>query len=412
MAHLYQEDEVSIRPLFQAFHLNDSLTRIFFQIESVDMLFMRNESSGMYEAVGLIEFRAYPSYENLSVIDSAEAELLFQKQDQENEIINDFIDLNLPFGESYVVEATCTDYNRNRKFRQVIEVKKEAEFDRQNFYLSDTNGQVIFPGNQIRVGESFIIHHSSEEENEMMVRYYNRDFPIALPPYSVSNPKPFEFKADTMLTWVTETPMRLEKEGFYHMQEDTANYFGFSLFAFPNHFPLLTTYDELRGPLRYLTTNREFNEIETAVNPKLAIDRFWLTLAGGSEDRARTLLRTYYERVEAANQHFTSYIEGWKTDRGMIYCVFGPPNIIYRSSGGESWVYGQESSGLSYTFNFSKVSNPFSSNDYLLNRSSIYRYTWGQAIETWRQGRVYNVNVIRREQDRQFRQNDPSMFWY
>ncbi|HEX8851982.1 MAG TPA: GWxTD domain-containing protein, partial [Pyrinomonadaceae bacterium] len=37
-------------------------------------------------------------------------------------------------------------------------------------------------------------------------------------------------------------------------------------------------------------------------------------------------LEEHYERVAYANQHFASGIPGWKTDRGRIYIMYGPPH--------------------------------------------------------------------------------------
>jgi hypothetical protein len=41
-------------------------------------------------------------------------------------------------------------------------------------------------------------------------------------------------------------------------------------------------------------------------------------------------MEEYYRRIEFANTNFTSYIEGWRTDRGMVYITLGPPNDIER----------------------------------------------------------------------------------
>ena len=123
-------------------------------------------------------------------------------------------------------------------------------------------------------------------------------------------------------------------------------------------------------------------------NFKTAVDSFWL-YAGGSHDRARELVRKYYHRVEDANDFFSSYIEGWRTDRGLIYIVYGPPNIVYKSSNSENWVYGAENNFNSLTFSFLKVINPFTDNDYRLERSQFLKKSWFNSVEMWRQGRVH-----------------------
>jgi hypothetical protein len=39
----------------------------------------------------------------------------------------------------------------------------------------------------------------------------------------------------------------------------------------------------------------------------------------------------YYKRVAYAIIHFDSFVDGWETDMGMIYIIFGAPDDIERS---------------------------------------------------------------------------------
>ena len=63
---------------------------------------------------------------------------------------------------------------------------------------------------------------------------------------------------------------------------------------------------------------------------KLEVDKFWLENAR-NVDKGKSLVSAYYNRVEAANLFFSSYLEGWKTDRGIIYVVLGPPSQVTRN---------------------------------------------------------------------------------
>ena len=141
--------------------------------------------------------------------------------------------------------------------------------------------------------------------------------------------------------------------------------------------------------MRYLTSKKEFEEMRKSVNLKAAVDNFWLA-RGGSEEKTRALIRKYYGRVQDANKYFTSYTEGWRTDRGMIYVIFGAPSTLYLSAESETWIYGTPNSTLALNFFFTKVINPFTPNDMTLSRAPIYESNWYRAVETWRQGRAYN----------------------
>ena len=63
----------------------------------------------------------------------------------------------------------------------------------------------------------------------------------------------------------------------------------------------------------------------------------------------------YYERVEYANEHFSSGIRGVKTDRGRIYLKYGKPDEIEsHPSGGAYTPASYEGSGSTSTYPFEK----------------------------------------------------------
>jgi hypothetical protein len=101
------------------------------------------------------------------------------------------------------------------------------------------------------------------------------------------------------------------------------------------------------------------------------------------------LIKEYYKRAETANEFFTSYKEGWKTDKGIIYIVYGKPHHIYSDDNSETWIYGDETNPLSLRFTFEKTANIISTNNYILIRSPTYQSSWYVAIERWRDGRIY-----------------------
>jgi hypothetical protein len=41
-------------------------------------------------------------------------------------------------------------------------------------------------------------------------------------------------------------------------------------------------------------------------------------------------MEQYYNRVQYANEHFSHYIDGWRTDLGMVFILLGPPNNVDR----------------------------------------------------------------------------------
>jgi len=57
------------------------------------------------------------------------------------------------------------------------------------------------------------------------------------------------------------------------------------------------------------------------------------------------LMDEYYARVEFANKHFSHFIDGWKSDMGMVFIIFGTPSNVERhpfdsnSKPYEIWTY-------------------------------------------------------------------------
>lgn len=157
-------------------------------------------------------------------------------------------------------------------------------------------------------------------------------------------------------------------------------------------FPRLTEVDDLISALAYIASEREFEFIsggETLLERRRRFDAFWGSLFN---DRrvASGIVRLYYERVEQANLLFTTHKEGWKTDRGMVYVLFGPPHYVETRFETETWHYDLSSrSGLS-TFVFERASfyaarRPAFGN-WVLQRSNSYEIIWRHAIRRWRQG--------------------------
>ncbi len=159
---------------------------------------------------------------------------------------------------------------------------------------------------------------------------------------------------------------------------------GLTLFHFDDGFPQVSSPVEALLPLRYLTTEKEFNELLSYTDYKIAVDSFWIERSSRQPERAKNMIARYYSRVQKANQWFTSYQEGWKTDRGLIYIIYGPPSEVYKKQDEEEWVYGEQGNALSIEFYFYKMDNPFSDNDYQLQRSPAYKTSWYIAVENWR----------------------------
>jgi len=57
---------------------------------------------------------------------------------------------------------------------------------------------------------------------------------------------------------------------------------------------------------------------------------FWKKYDPTPGTETNELLDEYFRRVNYADANFGTYTDGWKTDRGMVYITFGPPDDVER----------------------------------------------------------------------------------
>jgi GWxTD domain-containing protein len=89
--------------------------------------------------------------------------------------------------------------------------------------------------------------------------------------------------------------------------------------------------DWLEKDVPYIITSEEkkaFLKLTTDEEREQFIESFWKRRDPDPDTVENEYKEAYYERISYANEHFTSGIPGWKTDRGRIYIVFGKPDEI------------------------------------------------------------------------------------
>lgn len=80
--------------------------------------------------------------------------------------------------------------------------------------------------------------------------------------------------------------------------------------------------------LRYVGTSAEIDEIEKMPTEEARFakfEEFWRRLDPTPSTNRNEAFEQFYARVERANELFRSAGEGWMSDMGMVYCIFGPP---------------------------------------------------------------------------------------
>ena len=377
-------------PQFKVFHWSSDSSLFYFSFTNDDLLFKRNESGNMEAGLG-IGYSLYNSYHKTEILDSASI-IELVKYDSLGSGYTGSIKFRALSGSDYILKILFNDLNRNFVYIYSINVKKTGRQSAQFFDLHYSDDQpymqsIVQPGVKLKLAAPNLSYDS------IAVRCYFRHFPLAPPPFSDVPSARFEYSADSIYYLKTSSlaEVHFSKTGFYHLQFDTISKDGVTIYVFDNDFPSFTRPEQLIESLRYLCTRAEYNDLLGKKDKKKAIDDYWLAKAGNNE-RGRKLIRVYYNRSFIANKLFTSYMEGWKTDRGMIYLIFGPPQTVYRDKMYETWRYAVSEGIPDIQFIFTKVNNPFSDNDYELERKQDYQGIWYQAVDTWRTGRIVGEN--------------------
>ncbi len=373
-----------------AYHVDDTSSIIFVEIINENLIYKRPDTTAAFYAELRVSYKLLPEQGSRKIIDSSSS-YLFDRANEKVEIksLATIFKTKAKIGNNYYLEIQVFDLNKKVKYTKGLNIYKQNNYSEQNF-LVRAKDQVSFT-NRFLENEIVTIEIKNTNISKITIDCFFKNFPPAAPPFSVKAPDELKYMPDSFFILPLSTKeftLRMPKHGFYHVRTNNQSNEGLTLFTYDKTFPGVSNVDEMINCTRYIMNKAEFEEYKSAENKKEAIDKFWVII-GGSNERAKELLKRYYGRVKEANKYYSGYTQGWKSDRGMIFIVFGPPNNIYKSTSNEIWIYGLESNPNALRYVFYKTRNPFSDNDYILERSQFFKDPWYLAVDTWRQGHVY-----------------------
>ena len=104
----------------------------------------------------------------------------------------------------------------------------------------------------------------------------------------------------------------------------------------------------LNEDVAYIISNEEkqaWKRLATDDERQQFIEQFWLRRDPTPDTEENEFKEEHYRRIAYANEHYASGIPGWKTDRGMIYIKYGPPDEIEDHSSGGTYERPMEEGG-------------------------------------------------------------------
>ena len=250
---------------------------------------------------------------------------------------------------SYSLEITLTDINTNKEKTKKDKINI-VDFAQKNISFSDImlvsnlkveNGKKIITPlvdkNIDNLKEIYLFFEVYNSQSQNVVSDYS---------YEISDEKEKVFeKGDYKYTLVPGINKFFEKIptlnlvfGNYKLEiKDNANgeliaekEFSNKLNGFPVNMKDLNL---LINQLLYIATGEELSKIKNAPSDELKekyFIEFWRNHDPSPYTHKNENFTEYYRRIKVANERYTHYIDGWKTDMGMVYIVYGEADNIER----------------------------------------------------------------------------------
>jgi len=388
---LYDPANNELHPDFVVYHSGVDESTVYFRLLVKELLFNQANAETRDQSRVKLSYELYSSYSEQVMDQRGEQDFVVNKDEVRDNYIGS-VKIDTEEGKSYLLKIIITDQIRQLSSIRMILLDRFNPRSQQNFLLVNYPGSDVAFERFFYPSETFRIVTQNPPQSNLRVAYYKPFSQIPKPPYSIEESLASEIEPDSV--WTIQSSLqnlfRLENEGVYQLYPDQSSMNGVYAANFGNTYPQIQKTRHMIPPVQYIATAEEYRKISEAVDSKKAVDDFWLD-RGESFAIGRELIRVYYTRVVFANLYFSSDKEGWLTDRGMIYVLMGPPDLVNRSETGEAWVYKQADTNQKYTFEFYLASDPIKGYEFVLKRSENHRTPWNMAVQSWRDGKIFSL---------------------
>lgn len=287
--------------------------------------------------------------------------------------------------ETAVALLEILDTRQGDEYVYHVDLKSSFVLDHPDFGAYYAN-EIAFDQTYLNKEESLLF--KTVHSPSIYTFFYPMKFDVPFPPMETRPAEiPKELSVVNMGDFLANVPKKLDDEGYYFFQTDTSASAGLLLKTTHESFPKVKDWDEMVQMVTYISTRKEHEALLLAEDKKKALDEYWITLTRNPEI-AKELIRNYFRMVEFANILFTDFKEGWKTDRGMVFIVMGPPQEVNFFLDREVWTYSGMDETSKIKFTFARAKTILSPHFYTLNRSRAYQPIWFKNISQWRSGKM------------------------
>ncbi len=403
LSYLYNPTKVSLKPRFAVLNQSDAESVLSVKFFTIDLFFSEANPRGLPMAQLLVSVKLYNTTNERILADTASMNINIIKEQSRQEYAYK-IPLRVGPASRYVAEVKILDRLRLEIVQAFIPFNTLTETNKYNFIARGNFNKNELFNPVIKANEFVNLLYQRKPVDSLFISFYKPFTEVPHPPSMLLPEKVIDYDPDTVvvLPYSDTLPIMFPNEGMYFCSVARGIDQGYTFFNFGPSYPTMTKPEEMIKPLAYLATEDEMNTMLSSPKPKMALDEFWIK-CGGNVEKSRELIRIFYTRILYSNYYFTSFKEGWRTERGMIYTIYGPPDKVYKSSDGENWGYRRPVIKSSWGgrihlreqylwFKFMLREDRFSDNDFFLNRSEALVTYWDKAIASWRKGIVFRLD--------------------
>ena len=277
---------------------------------------------------------------------------------------------------------------RNRKFLIDIPIQRNKNTRNQPFLIFEAQRNVPYFSRFVNLDQAVRLVNVFGNDGKYQVEGVVNNQAVAIPTFDEGSVQaPTVIEIDTLYGPVEGEIMKFSTAGYYVINDSTEPSNSMGILVTDSFYPYFGQFEKMIEPLIFISTNDEFKTLRRATDSRMAFEDFVTTRISNGGKVAQDFVKFYYRRVRKSAHLFTSNKEGWKTDRGMVYQIYGNPLQVFRNEEQELWVYAAPNGGR-IRFNFAVVSAESNLLEYSLIRESKYKESWMDAVTSWRSGKV------------------------
>jgi GWxTD domain-containing protein len=395
LAALYNPSELSVNADFRIYHISELMSTLYIRLYPGELLFNQANDESEYRAMVKLDHSLFELNEQGKIVvkvDSASNLIKLGKNQQEHTAYLSSLILPIPEGKKYLLKIEISDLQRGTHGLAYLQVDKTNKLNFQNFSVVSAGNAIPKFMDYHRYGEVFSLRYTGDDIDSIYLDFFKDEYDLPRPPVRRIDISSFPVVRDTtiVLPYADSIIYTLPGEGMYQFRIDSTREEGLTIFNFGENYPQVKNEEDMIEPLFYIAYPVEYTSLMESRDSKIKLDEFWLRRSS-NVDRSRELIRIYYNRVLYSNIFFTADREGWKTDRGLVYILFGPPDRMKDSGTSQIWYYISRRRSQIIEFKFNRGTGYYTNEGFYLEKNQHTMRYLNEAIGSWNKGKVHSL---------------------